>query len=127
MPISIDGGGVITGISVLTPETLTLRQLTIPYSANMAVDNRYQFFTITATNSTAFTIVNPLYLIYDGQTITVTIRNTSGGALGTATWGALYKLATWTQPATGFSRSITFLFNNTNFIELSRTTADVPN
>lgn len=127
MPISIDGGGLITGISVLSPETLTLRQLTIPYSANMAVDNRYQFFTITATNSTAFTITNPTYLIYDGQTITVTIRNTSGGALGTATWGALYKLATWTQPATGFNRSITFLFNNTNFIELSRTTADVPN
>ena len=127
MPISIDGAGVITGITLLSPETLTLRQLTITYSASMAVDNRYQFFVITATNSTAFTIANPLYPILDGQTITFTIKNTSGGALGTATWGALYKLATWTQPATGFNRSITFTFNGTNFVELSRTAADVPN
>ena len=127
MPISIDGGGVITGITVLSPQTLVLRRLTIVYSASMAVDNTYEFFTITATNSTAFTITSPLYSIYDGQTITFTIRNTSGGALGTATWGALYKLATWVQPATGFSRSITFTFNGTNYIELSRTAADVPN
>ena len=127
MTVSIDGSGVLTGITLLSPETLTLRRLTIVYSASMAVDNTYEFFTITATNSTAFTITSPLYSIYNGQTITFTIRNTSGGALGAATWGALYKLATWTQPATGFSRSITFTFDGTNYIELSRTTADVPN
>jgi len=103
------------------------RRQAIPYSASMAVDNTYQSFTITATNGTAFTVTNPLYPTYDGETITFTIRNASGGALGTATWGTLYKLATWTQPANGFSRSITFLCDGTNFIELSRTTADVPN
>lgn len=127
MPISIDGAGVVTGITLFSPQTLTQRRLTIVYSASMAVDNTYAFFTITATNSTAFTIASPLYPIFDGQTITFTIKNTSGGALGTATWGALYKLATWTQPATGFNRSITFTFNGTNFIELNRTAVDVPN
>lgn len=117
----------ITGGGIVYPRTVILRRQDIPYSASMAVENTYQAFTITATNSTAFTITNPLYPTYDGETITFTIRNTSGGALGTATWGALYKLASWVQPATGFSRSITFLCNGTNFIELSRTTADVPN
>ena len=127
MPVSIDGVGVITGISLLSPQTLILRRLTLVYSASMVVDNLYQLFTITATNSTAFTITSPLYPTLDGEIITFTIINTSGGALGTATWGALYKLATWVQPATGFSRSITFLCNGTNFIELNRTAADVPN
>ena len=116
----------ITAGGLLYPNTVILRRTAITYSASMAVDNTYQSFTITATNGTAFTITNPLYL-YDGETITFTIKNTSGGALGTATWGALYKLASWTQPATGYSRSITFLCDGTNFIELSRTAADVPN
>lgn len=83
-------------------------------------------FTITATNNSAFTInapTNPR----QGQMITVTIRNTSGGALGTATWNAVFKLAAWTQPATGFSRSITFYYDGTNWIESSRTAADVAN
>ena len=117
----------ITAGGILYPRTLILRRQDIPYSASMAVENTYQAFTITATNNTAFTITSPLYPTYDGQTITFTIRNTSGGALGVATWGALYKLPAWTQPATGFSRSITFLCDGTNFIELSRTAADVPN
>ena len=117
----------ITAGGILYPRTIILRRQDIPYSASMAVENTYQAFTITATNNTAFTITSPLYPTYDGQTITFTIRNTSGGALGVATWGALYKLPAWTQPATGFSRSITFLCDGTNFIELSRTAADVPN
>lgn len=100
---------------------------TVTYSANMSpncsLGNRS---IITATDGTAFTIAAPTNPL-DGQVLTITIRNTSGGALGVATWNAVYKMAAWTQPATGFSRSITFQYNGTNWVEVSRTPADVPN
>lgn len=83
-------------------------------------------FEVTATNNTGFTIANPATLSA-GQDVTVTIRNTAGVALGAVTWGNLYKLATWTNPATGFSRTISFACNGTNWVERSRTTIDIPN
>jgi len=58
--------------------------------------------------------------------ITITIKCT-GGVMGATTWNATYKMAAWTNPATGFSRSITFRYDGTNWIEVSRTPADVPN
>lgn len=81
---------------------------------------------VTATNGTAFTIAAPIGGVHH-QRLKLTIRNTSGGALGAVTWDAAYKLATWTSPANGFSRSIEFVFNGTNWVETSRTPADIPN
>lgn len=83
-------------------------------------------FDITATNNTAFTIANPTQGS-DDRVILITVRNTSGGGLGAVTWDTLYKLAAWTSPANGFSRSISYRFNGTNWVEVSRTTVDVPN
>jgi hypothetical protein len=83
-------------------------------------------FSVTATNGTAFTMANPTNLT-TGQVLSYTIRNTSGGALGTVTWGTTFKLAAWTSPATANSRSIEFVYDGTNLVERSRTTADVPN
>jgi hypothetical protein len=64
-----------------------------------------------------------------GQIITLLVRNASGGALGAFTfYASQYKLgAAWTQPATGFSRSITFVFNGTHLVEIGRSAADVAN
>lgn len=81
---------------------------------------------IIPTSGIAFAIAAPTSVI-SGQTLTFTIKNTTGGALGAVTWNAIYKLATWVSPATGNSRSITFLYNGTNLTEVSRTTVDVPN
>jgi hypothetical protein len=81
---------------------------------------------ITATNNTAFTINAPTGATA-GRVLTIRIRNTSGGALGTATWGAAYALASWTQPATGFNRSVTFKYDGSLWVEQNRTTADIPN
>jgi hypothetical protein len=78
------------------------------------------------STSGAFTIDNPTSAI-SGHRLTLRIKNTSGGALGTITWDTAYKLSTWTSPATGYSRSITLVFNGTNWVEESRTPADVPN
>lgn len=82
---------------------------------------------INATTNVNFTIGNPLHVPTARQPLTITVRNTSGGALGAVTWGSAYRLAAWTSPANGFSRSIAFVFNGTNWIEVSRTPADVPN
>lgn len=100
---------------------------TVTYSASMTPDasqgNRQ---IITATNNTAFTINVPTTPSLN-QSLIFTVRNASGGALGAVTWNAIFKMATWTQPANGTSRSITFYYDGTNWIEISRTPADVPN
>jgi hypothetical protein len=84
-------------------------------------------FRITATNGTAFTVANPTAAT-TGQHLTVLVRNTAGGALGVLTWDTLYKLgAAWAQPANGFSRAITFVYDGTNWVELYRGAADVAN
>lgn len=99
----------------------------IPYSTSITPDAiKYSDAVITATNGTAFTINAPTNG-HRGQVLTITISNASGGALGAVTWNAIYKLASWTQPADGFSRSISFRYNGSNWVEVSRTPSDVPN
>lgn len=127
-----------TGLSIdkttrrCTPGLALGEQLFIlPYSASIAVDTtKGNIASITATNNTNFNVNAPTGVsVVTGETqiLTFTVRNTSGGALGTATWDPIYKMAAWTQPATGFSRSITFYWNGTNWIEMNRTTVDIPN
>lgn len=116
-----------TNRRVTIAKTLTLHQATLTYSASMTIDAADgNLHIITATNGTAFTINAPTNAVI-GTSITVTIRNASGGALGAATWNAIFKMSAWTQPANANSRSITFRYDHTNWIEISRTTADVPN
>jgi hypothetical protein len=62
-----------------------------------------------------------------GQELTIRVRNVSGGAMGTITWNAAFKMSGWTNPATGKSRSVTFFYDGTNWIEISQTLADVAN
>lgn len=97
------------------------------YGTTVSIDSSLgDIFIITATDGVAFTVANPTNP-FTGQQMTITIKNTSGGALGAVTWGSAYKLATWTSPATGFNRSITFYYDGTNWFEKNRTTADIPN
>lgn len=103
----------------------------LAYSASITPDlSAGPWQIITATTGVAFAINAPLNPPGVGfsQELTLTIKNTSGGALGAATFNAVYKLgAAWTQPATGFSRSIQFRWDGTNWIEVGRTAADVAN
>ncbi len=89
---------------------------------------------INASTGSAFTISSPTNgsagtLPRANDQLTITIKNTSGGALGAVTWGAAYKMASWTSPANGSQRSITFIWNFAAgfWYEISRTPADVPN
>lgn len=97
------------------------------YGASVAINAALaNFFSITATNGTAFTVANPTNAA-TGQRLTLTVRNTSGGALGVVTWDTLYKLSAWTSPANGFSRTIEFVYDGTNWVQLFQGTVDVPN
>jgi hypothetical protein len=86
-------------------------------------------FLINATNGTGFTIASPTNAAI-GQRFKVRILNSSGGELGTVTWGPAYRLAgALASPASGSNRSIEFEGNmaGTVFYEMNRNAADVPN
>jgi len=83
------------------------------------------WFNVLVNDTTAFSVSAPTNPTV-GQRITITINNASGGALGTITWNAVFKLAAWTSPANTYSRSIDFAWNGGNWIEVGRTTVDVP-
>jgi hypothetical protein len=124
---TINGGKVRTINSTGTRDTFG-NISTLTYSASMTPDcDLGNEFVITATNNTAFAINAPASSPGTGQRITVTIRNASGGALGAVTWNAVFKMSAWTQPANGFSRSIDFIYNGTNWVQAGQTGVDVPN
>lgn len=103
----------------------TVKSLTTTYTTNNKVPTAMaDKFVFNFTGGSAVTIDAPTDSFQ--KRITITIRNTSAGALGALTWTA-YKMAAWTQPAAGFSRSIMFDYDGTNWIEVARTAADVPN
>jgi hypothetical protein len=103
------------------------RSAVVSYSPSMTVNAGHASdFTITATNGTAFTIEAPRNPT-SGQVITFTIKNASGGALGTITWDAVFKMPAFTSPANGFNRSVTFAFDGTNWLQRYQSAADVPN
>jgi len=87
---------------------------------------------LTPTNGVAFTF-DPITNAGPGQVWSLAIINTTGGALGAATFVTApggYKLAgAWVQPANGFRQIITFYYNPGTLFnyEIARTSADVPN
>jgi hypothetical protein len=119
---SVDGSGLGTFGAAIKG-----KRVVVTYSASITPDaNLATCFDISPNNGTAFTInlpTNPT----DGQVITYTIRNTSGGALGAITWDSAYKMSAWTNPANAFSRSITFRYNGAAWVQISQTGVDVPN
>lgn len=100
----------------------------IVYSPAMTPDARNgNTQEIAANNAVAFTVNAPTNPIKAGQKLTFKVKNTTGGALGAATWNAIFKMAAWVQPGAGNSRSITFHYDGTNWVEETRTPNDVPN
>jgi hypothetical protein len=103
------------------------REITLTYSASIDTNAALgDLFQITATNGTSFNITAPTNATF-GKRISYRIKNAAGGALGEIIWSGAFKLAAWTQPANGFSRSITYEYDGTSWVEVSRTSADVPN
>lgn len=128
------GGSFDTAGSVRpTYDGLTMNGVTfspevpVVYSATMAINALAgSTFVIPVTNNSNFTISDPTEG-YIGQRITIRVKNISGGAIGTATFGTHYKLATWSQPANGNYRSANFEYDGTQWVEQSRTAVDISN
>lgn len=117
-------GGIVTlGQIVQARATLTYGTTVTPNAASA----NYQMLNVT--NATAFTFANPTNTwaaTTAAGTLTFEILNSSGGAMGTITWGTLYLLAggAFTNPGTGKRRVITFAWNGTNYVEQTRSSAD---
>lgn len=96
------------------------------YGATVAIDaslgNAAQ---IVVTDASALTISNPTNPA-SGQWLSIMVKNTSGGVMSTPTWDTAYKMATFTKPATGFRRTVTFLYDGTNWVEIN-CSPQVPN
>jgi hypothetical protein len=91
-------------------------------SPNAATGRAFQ---IDVTNTTGFTIANPVAPL-KGTRISFDIRNRSGGAMGTVTWGSDFNLAgAFTNPAASKHRTITFLYDGVSWVEQSRAAADL--
>lgn len=101
--------------------------IAVTYSASITIDaSTGHQFQINVTNGTAFTINAPTNPT-TGQRAKIQLRNTSGGAMGAVTWNAVFKMPTFTAPATGFSRTVDMYYNGANWIVWQISTADVPN
>lgn len=112
------------GTSVLPTKDVVVG---VPYSASMTFDAYAgdQFY-ILVTDTNPFTINAPTKA-KAGRPITVMIQNNSGSnSLGTATWNAVFKMASWTQPANNLCHSISFLYDGVNWRERNRTTTAIP-
>lgn len=118
-------GGLIANGPMLTPV------VTLTYGASVAVNAAAgNAFAVSATDAVAFAIAEPTNPPPTGfaQSITLTIRNASAGALGALTFNAAFKIgAAWTQPAAGTSRTIGFVWNGTNWVETFRSANNVSN
>lgn len=83
------------------------------------------YATLTVGDTVAFTINAPS-TAYAGRRVTYRIVNNSGGTMGTITWASGFKLAgTFTNPASTRSRTISFIYDGTSWIETDRSAADI--
>lgn len=119
--ITATAGGLTVTAGPLIQTAVTV----ITYSATMATNAALgNTFSIVATDTAGMTISNPTNAA-SGQTITYLLKNSSGGTMGTITWGNLFKVTAITKPANGFQRSISFLYDGTNWIETNFSGVDV--
>lgn len=119
------GSASVTGAGqTITPDIGTSTYFRITTTTNNA-------YTLAAPtqNGAAITAANALGIALRGVTLTIEFRNTSGGAAGAITPNAIYKLAggAITQAATANNRKYLLYWDGTNWTEITRGAADIPN
>jgi hypothetical protein len=112
-----------TGVFTLASWTRHRGTKTTPtYGASVTIDLTLgDWFVVTATNGTAFTISNPSGATpAAGDEIEITVKNASGGAITMTTpFDTAYKLATYTKPANGYQRTVRFKYDGSVWYEMS--------
>lgn len=111
---------------------------TVTIFGNLGVGTGHTAFRVNVTNTSGFTLtfehpgIGGQGYFVRGQVLSVQVQNTSGGVIpsitlaGGATYWSLSGGA-FPIPATGNSRTVTFVWNGSKLVEISRTAADVPN
>jgi hypothetical protein len=122
-PIADTGGHLMGGLAFAPPVTYSVTQNQTVTLAPLAAN----LYAITVPAGVTAFYVNPPAAANArvGQFVTVIVKNASGGAI-TTNWNVAFK-KTWTEPANGFSRAASYVFDGTVWTEVSRTPADVPN
>lgn len=130
--------GAITGSGTGTAGQATFGSriqeplITVTYSAAPVIDASLgNLFVMTITDGNAIVVAAPTNppAGSNAQLIAFTVRNASGGAHGALTWNAVFKTqaTAFSAVANGFSRTVFFRWNGTNWVEMVRTAADVAN
>ena len=126
-----DIGGLAGGATLLAFMETNRGVAAVTYSASMTPDaSAAAHHTIVATDTNAFTINAPTATaptsVTRGWVLTLDIKNSSGGTMGNVTFDAVFLPAgAFTKPANGKRRTISFYFDGTNWVELSRAAADI--
>lgn len=106
---------------------ITAKRRVVAFAPSITIDaTGSEQYDITATSAAAFAINAPVNPVID-KTITITIRNGSGGALGRIAWDAVFKMSSWTNPANGHNRSVIFCFDGSHWLQIIQAGVDVPN
>jgi hypothetical protein len=106
---------------------VTIKRRVVAFEPSITIDaTGSEQYEITATSDMNFLINAPVNPVID-KTITITLRNSSGGALGKATWSEIFKISLWTNPASGHNRSLMLCFDGTHWVQIMQASADVPN
>jgi len=104
--------------TTLTATRLNTKSWSPTYGVTVTIDvSQGTVATISASNSTGFTISNPTNSVADDE-LWIRVKNTSGGVLGTVTWDTQYVMASFTKPAAGKFRVVHFKRLGTAWIEL---------
>jgi len=77
------------------------------YTANAKVAN----INYLSIGSGDYTIAAPTSA-FDGCRLTYIVKNDGLGALGAATWNAIFRNTAWTNPASGTARTVTFVYDS---------------
>jgi hypothetical protein len=122
-----DGTGLHTNSVVYSDKAIGTARVVTNWAASVTIDaSAGNLFEVPASSNIAHTVAAPTNPS-TGQLITVRVKNTSGGALAATGWNAAFKMAAWVDPGNGFSASIDFVYDGTNWVEKARGGTTVPN
>lgn len=137
-PHEVSGGQHLVdddGAGMVIPVTFPGAGGEVRLEGDLAPPDRLTVFELEITDTDSFSIAIDLRtsggnFFTRGQLITVIVKNSSGGAMGTITWTtSRFNLAgSFTNPADGNFRTITFMCHSpTELVEIGRSVADCAN
>lgn len=108
-------------------EGITAKRRLVPFAVSITFDvTGSEQFDLAAMSSADFSINAPVNPVVD-KTITITVRNSSGGPLGKTLWNSVFKMSEWTNPANGHNRSLGLRYDGSHWVQIYQTGSDVPN